>query len=150
MSNISTIYDSVRSNIATLFTSKIELINPDNLIENSDIILKDSFGVMIGPGIPLTFLNSEYLEQRSFNVILTKEVKSTENNKTPLITAKKALLEEVTTMKQLFLNVSQLSIDSSVQMIDAGICSAITPINSKTNFISCSVEFLIQFSESIV
>lgn len=149
--NFTTVYNQVRTELATLFPSAKELPIPDRLEDNSDPFLLLSYGVIVGEGISrLDFDNSEYLEDRKFIVVLTRMVKTTDHSGSALITAKLAMIEDAVTMKRDFLNLAQIGVPSAIQKIDLDGDSGINFIEDKPNFITCSVTFLIGISESIV
>ena len=151
MSNFTTIYDRMRVEIAAHFSSARELPNPENLEENADQILNNGYGIIVGPATVLTdFDNTEYYEEREFQIVFTRVIKTTDNNVAPLVTAKKNLIEDTVTLKKDWLNADQLTVDSSVQTVKLGDSSGIEFITNKPNFIKTTIKFIVGISESII
>lgn len=148
MSNFTTVYDTVRSKLATLFPSKIEIPMPDNLPDNGDNMLKDSYGVTVGPGDTREWTYDQFLIDRQFGVVLTEEVHIKKDSKDELITAKKAITEDAVSIMQEFDAADQLGIDANIQNIVIG---NVTPVElvpgMERTFLTTTVFFIISIAE---
>lgn len=150
MSNISTIYDQVRSTLATLFADKTELVNPDDLLVNNvDLVLKNAFGVIIGSASPVPFDQVQFYELRNFTIVFTEEVQHVEGDKAPLITIKKNILEDLVTVKKDFLSIDQIGVETNIQIIELGESTDVSFIPNSEKFLTSSVTFAIGISETI-
>lgn len=149
--NFTTIYTQIRAEVASLLPSAKELSNPDILNDNSDPLLSLGYGIIINEStVDNDFDNSEYLENRKVSVVLTRKIRTTENNGSALITAKLNMIEDTVTIKKDFLNLAQITIPNSIQKIDLEGDSGIFFIDDKPNFIACSINFIFGISESII
>lgn len=151
MSKISTIYDQLRSQIGLLFPSKVELPNPYSLIDNTELYLKDSWGLTVGSGSNsvINYLKED-TEAREFTVFLTKELRRLDTDVTIIAAKTKELLEEFRDLKNDLLDFDQIGIYQTVQKIDfiAGSGLQFVQINN-FSFIYCTITFNIEYSETI-
>lgn len=94
------ILTAVRSTVAALtgFTTKTEIPNPYVLLKNPIGILKDGWGLTIGPSAPGPAEFNSTTDVIAFNIVLTRELLSTDNNVEPLMTAIAALKGDATTL----------------------------------------------------
>lgn len=152
MSNITTIYDQIiNTTLPGLYGSGYSRI-PDayDLLDNSDLFLRQGYGLKIGPGNPeeLEF-KSKWINQ-SFSVVLTREIIKLEEDATYVDTAIKAMLEDVNSGQKIFYNNNQLGIESNIEKIDLG---GVSPIEyfkgDKKNFISIEYEIIITIREDL-
>lgn len=150
MSKFTTVYDQIVSTLETLFADKIELTNPDNLLEfNTDQELANGFGVIIGPASPESFDYSEYYESREFTIVFTEEVIYLEGDEEAFKTVKKALIEDTVTLKQDFLANDQIGVGGSIQIINLVTSSGVDLIPGTEKTLTTSVTFSIGISETI-
>ena len=147
---ISTIYDTIRTALASILTGKLEIPNPYSLDDNPIQFLKDGYGVVIGSGTPgaiqIYCLDSE---ARTFTIILTKEVYRLEVDSANLITESKNLLEDIRKVKNDMLAYDQLTIDTTIQKIDYTGGSGINFVSAgKHNLIYADISFSIEYTET--
>ena len=122
MSKVSTIYDRLRVVIPTItgFSDKKEITNPYSLEDNNINILREGWGLAIGESTPTPGEYNAFNEERTFNIIVTQEVKYTDHNLDPRITVEKAVLEDSYNLKKEILNNNQLNIPSDIEIILPG------------------------------
>lgn len=149
MSKFSTIYDQIITTLGVLFADKIEISNPDNLLDNVDSELCNGFGVMIGPANPMDFDYSEFYENRDVTIIFTEEVIRKEGDEVQFKTIKKNIIEDTVTLKQDFLANDQISIASDIQEIKLITSSGVDIIPGKEKILTATVTFTIGISELI-
>lgn len=151
MSKISTVYDTVRSALATLFPNKTEIPNPYSLADNNDRLLLDGVGLRVGNQVIGTLETlKDSIIIRDFSVIFTKHVMATADNPDPIIVETKNILEDSVIARLDLLDFDQMGIDLSVEKIDYLGSSGIEFINSgKFNIISLVNTFSFEISEEI-
>lgn len=151
MTKISTIYDAVRTALASKLTGKTEIPNPYSLSDNPIQFLKNGYGVVIGDGSPASFqVYCLDAEARTFTVILTREVYRLEVDNTNLIAESKNLLEDIRTVKDDFLAHDQIASTDKIQKIDYTGGSGINFVSAgKHNLIYADISFSIEYTETI-
>jgi hypothetical protein len=149
MSKVSTIYDAVGTQLATLFTSATRIPDPYNLDSNNDQFLRDGFGVKVGSSEFQEFEYCKWMVSRQISVVFTKEVFRLDSDYSKIDDVSKALLEAVYETQKLFFNYSQLGIEASIMRVDILSSSEVQTVQGeKSAFYSmeCSFNFLIQES----
>ena len=149
MSNFSTVYDQIITTLTTLFADKVELNNPDNLLDNVDSDLRNGFGVVIGPASPNDFDFNEFYESRDITIIFTEEVIRLEGDETAFKTIKKNIIEDTVTLKRDFLANDQIGVSCNIQQIELVTSSGVDIIPGKEKILTASVTFSIGISETI-
>ncbi len=95
MSNISTIYDAYRTEIAAVLTSHVEIVNPYVPDASPDFDYKIGWGVGVGPANnPENTASCRYRIQREFVVTITRRLYLTAKDIDERITVEKNLLED--------------------------------------------------------
>jgi hypothetical protein len=151
MSNISTIYDKLREQVALLFPLKLEIPNPYSLEDNAILFLKDSWGVTINEG-SLGSINVYCLdaESRAFDIILVRQTWKVDGDKSPLVTDSKLLLEDARTLKNDMLAHDKLG-TSSIQKIDFANSTGINFVKGDSfSLLTISLTFSIEYTENIL
>jgi len=153
MSNISTIYDTLRTEIPTLsgFTTKTEIPLPDSLTSNIDNVMRDGWGIIVGGASPSGFIefNSQFTDQE-FTIVLTREIFRQTTSVEPGVTTNKAMLEDVNTLKARFLQSDELGIHSNIAKIEFASSTGIEFVETgKNNLRSMSVTFIFTIREQI-
>lgn len=96
-------YAQIRSELQTLFSSYNEIDNPYDISENSNLELKNSYGITIHSGTNATRIICNRLDiQREFGIVLCRRINATRNDSATRITAEKALFEDLTTIAKTF------------------------------------------------
>ena len=150
MSKISTIFDTLLTTIAALYPSKTRIPNPYIIDDNSNQFLRDGYGLRISPETPSDSEFCRFSRTRTFGIVLTKEVITTDSQTSQLDTASKALLEDVYTIQKDFMNYDQIGINDSIEKIDMLGTSAIEFYKGEfIDIISIEVLFNIQVTDDI-
>ena len=148
MSKISTVYDAMLTRLGVLYPNKTRIPNPYNIEDNNDNFLIDGFGLIVDSSAvqPHEFCN--FNVERTFTVILTREMIATDSDETKYDSVAKLLLEDVYTLQKDFYNVNQLASEASIEQISLGPSSGVSEIFSgKINHLSIETSFLIQVRE---
>lgn len=149
-SKITTVYDQVRSVIATLLSSRTEIRDPEDLGSNPVHLLKNGWGVRgwASRSEPSQF--NVFTEVKTVIIVLTKEYQQVANSTATYHANNKALLEDVYTLQKDFMNQDQIEIEASIERIDSVSTSEITKIDTgKENFRYIEVTFDIWITETI-
>ncbi len=101
MSKFSTVIDAVRTRVALLtgFAAKTELPNPYSLGDNIEGSLRDGWAVAVGQAGPGATEFGSLVDVHEIVVILTREVVSTANDPTAIVTAIKLLKDDAKTLQ---------------------------------------------------
>lgn len=154
MSNFSTIFNElVGTTIPGLtgFSGKTEIANPYALELNDFNTLRDGWGIVIGDSS-----DSEYQEykftiiEQEISFVLTRVVRSTRHNVTPLQTALKAMIEDAITMRIDLLNDDQITIPSNIYKIDFLGRTAVEFLDAEEwNIITTTNNFMFSIRETL-
>lgn len=153
MSKISTIYDQlVNTTIPSLtgFNSKTRISNPFEIEKNDLMLLKNGWGLKLGPASdsPFQEFNKTKVTQ-VFSIVLTRQVIKTQHNYTNLDTAVKLLKEDALLVRLDFYNADQLGLDSSIELITFSGESEIEYIDDEFEIIVMQVDFNFEINENI-
>lgn len=151
MSKISTVYDAIISTMGTLFPNKTRIPNPYELTNNSETMLKDSWGVKMSPsGISGIDTFNYHIETREVSIVLCRSVYKLRENPTGLDSPTKSLLEDSKTVCTRFVASDQLGIPDSIGKIDFVSSSGIefTKADSLEN-ISTEIKFNVDIMEGL-
>lgn len=154
MSNFSTIFDQlVGTTIPGLtgFSTKTQIPNPYALEENDINQLKNGWGIIIGDASESEFqVFKNTTVSQDIGIVLTREVRKTQNNKTPLETATKAIVEDAVSIRKDFYNADQLTIPSNIENITFTGRDAIEQLDAEQFYIiTTTVNFAFQIAETI-
>lgn len=95
MSNISTVYDAMITRIAAKLTTHLRLPNPYKPNENSELFLKQGYGVALGPALNTNRLVACKLSiERQFFVSISRKYFALESSATNKASTEKQLLED--------------------------------------------------------
>lgn len=89
-------YDSIVSRIGTLLSNHVRLTNPYALEENPDILLKQGWGLALGPGGTNTnrLVSKHRTTSVDFQLSITRRVYATDHSATSKANTDKLLLED--------------------------------------------------------
>jgi hypothetical protein len=135
----------------TGFSTKTQIVNPYEIENNDKNLLRNGWGITIGnaTNVPSQVFNFTWIAQE-FGIILTREIRATEHNKTPLETASKAMVEDAILLRIDFHNADQIAIESSIENINFLNRTPISYVGvDGYNIIWCSVNFSFEIKESI-
>lgn len=142
-SKISTVFDTISSTLATLFTSKTRIPYPESLTDNAELFLRNGYGVRFDGSNPIGDEFCNYSIEYSFTVILTQEFFDNESNYTNDDTSKKAMLEDVYTVQKDFYNIDKIGLLANCEQIKLGAVSPIQSLEDKRHirFIEINLTF---------
>jgi hypothetical protein len=115
---VSQIYDAIVAKIPTVLTSFMQLSNAYEIERNDGLTLNAGFAVAIGDARNAKLdLTSQLQQQRTFSVMLTRQVAATEHDLTTSGSIAKQLAEDA------FELVKALHKDGSINGTPTGICT---------------------------
>ena len=128
MSKISLIYDALVARCDSVLTDYSQLPNPYDIEANNELFLSKGFGVAVGAGLRTDRLIScQKSWERTFSVILTNQITTTEHNIDANETIQKSILEDhfalfsdlekETTLSQITIR-SQVEADDGLEFVD--------------------------------
>jgi hypothetical protein len=151
MSNFTTVYDRIRTELSTIFSGKTEIPIPEEIGQNNVNLLRDGYGLITSlatPGIFNEFKSTSSIH--NFEIVLSRELKMLENDPEPRHVQIKALIEDLVSLRVSFLNNDQLTIYQSIQNITYEGMSEISYVNiDKNDIISASITFAVEITEDI-
>lgn len=152
MSKFDTFYDALRAKVITLtgFTSKVELPNPYILAANPQGMLKDGWGITIGSSSvgPSEFGSTTDLHV--INIVLTRELLTTENNAAPTIAAVKALKSDAQTLMTYLERGDSFATSATLERFSYSSTSPITFSEGQTyRYLSMTLTFLAGIREDL-
>jgi hypothetical protein len=131
MSKISTVFDTISTDLATLFPTKTDIPYPESLSDNPETLLRNGYGVTFEGST----LNGDefcgYAIDYNFKIILTKEFVDFDSNYSNDDTTKKELLEDVYLVQKDFYNVDKIGLGDNVERISLGSVSPIQSLDNK-------------------
>lgn len=95
MSKISSIHDAIYSLLATIYPTKNQLADGLVMENNADLDIANGYGVSLGDGRNTERLTScQFSVSRNVDIILTKEIYASHQDKAAFLAAEKALFED--------------------------------------------------------
>ena len=151
MSKVSTIYDQlIGTTIPTLLPNHTRVPNPYSLEDNSDNFLRQGWGLKIGTSTPAESEFKSFNNERTFTIVLTREIIRLDSDSETIDTAVKLLLEDVFELQKRLLNPDQITIESDVELIDISNVSGVEFVQGdKFNFAAMEADFLINIRENL-
>jgi len=150
MSEISDVYDAIISKMVELFPNKPRIPNPYSLQDNPDRLLKDSWGVSVGDGsrTELSFCHLQL--ERSFEIVLTREMFTIDTKEDGFDFSVKSLLEDARTVQLEFYKLDELGIADKIDQLDISGTGPISTIfGEKYKFLSLSINITVKVSDII-
>lgn len=148
---ITTIYTQIRSVLSSLLTNKTEIPNPYSLENNTELFLKNGWGVLIGGAVnsPMNIIKDD-IESREFTVIISRQIFRLESDTSIMPSESLTLLEDIRTVKNDFLDFDQIAIENSIEKIEFSSASGIQFLQvGNFSFLYASITFIIDYSEQI-
>lgn len=150
MSKISTTIDTIICKLGELFPNKSRVPNTYSLVDNNRQFLSDGFGLKVGSAEFSEFEFCNFVVNRTFTVIFTREMYRVDSDADATDAIVKELLESVYDTQSLFYSYNELGIEESILKVDIGSVSGIeTFYNEKQNFLTMSCDFQFQIREEI-
>lgn len=150
MSKISQITDTILVKLGELFPDKTRIPNAYSLPDNNRHFMVDGYGLKIGSAEFSEFEFCNFVVNRTFTVVFTREMFRVDSDTEATDTIVKELLESVYETQSLFYSYNELGIEASILKVDIGSVSGIeTFYNEKQNFLTMSCDFQFQIREEI-
>lgn len=151
MSKVSTIYDQlVDVTIPAVLPNHTRIPNAYSLEDNSDNFTRQGWGLRVGTSTPAESEFKAFNNERTFTIVLTREIIRLDSDSDTVDTAVKLLLEDVYELQKRLLNPDQIAIESDVEQIDISNVSGIEFVTGdKFNFAAIEADFLINIRENL-
>lgn len=150
MSKITTIYDGIFTEIATLFPNKIRLWDSYDLATNPNSALTNGYGVKVGPGTAPEEEFNQVFQEKTFIITFTKDLIKNKGDTAKTDIKVKELLEDIKTIQNDFCQAVQLGISSSIDSVQVGQTSAIEFLaGEQGEFIFIEQDFTISYTEDL-
>ena len=151
MSKISTVYSAIITKIGTLYPSKTRLHNPYQIIENPEIIRKDSWGLRTESAFRE---DTEYCNlslNREFTIVFVRQFVSLAGKEDGFDAVTASLLEDQQTFCNAFYSTDQIGQSANVERIEISSISGVQElIGDEKKYLFSEVTFNILISESII
>jgi len=148
MSKISTVYDTLLTTLATIFSEKTRVNDPYTITDNPEHLIRDGYGLRKSDSFPAESEFCVFNDNHGFEVILTREIVRAESQDTPLDVEVKGLLEDAYELRERLDRYDELGISTDITQITLGGVSAVAPfITGKGKFISVVVAFTVQVTQ---
>lgn len=153
MSNINQVYSTIRTVIPLItgMSAKKELTHPESLKDNSAHLLKDGWGVIVGPSSP--FAGQEMcrtMDEVEFSIVVTKESFNSIADHTQAFNTNDELLQNMSNIRVRFLDSDKLGIPQYLDMVSFTGASGIEFINSdKYNIRAITINFTFLITEAL-
>jgi len=147
-SRIEEIYDALATVIETALPAYVRFPNPYVITENTYLHMKSGFGLAIGPGTDTERLVGCQLSwQRSFTVVLVKQVTTTQNNTALREGIEKDILDDHDALrKAVYANSTLGSRAIKTTLISDGGVNFID--GDRLKFLSMEIEIVTEYLES--
>lgn len=151
MSNISDAYDNLRTRLAAVLPNHKELVDPYNLERNSELFLKQGWGVVVGAGENTSRdIGSRFSVSRRMVVVITRAVAGGDIDVSTRVTAEKTLLEDQKTVINDLQYNGTLNNSAGVFRTDFVSDAGFEPaLDDKVGFIALKSEFEIEYVEDV-
>lgn len=146
---IEDIYDAIADLVETNLTGYKRFPNPYVITENTYLHMKSGYGIAIGPGTDTErFVGCQISWERSFTVVLVKQVMTTQNNTEKRELVEKDILEDHDILRKAIYSSSTLGgkavkttviSDGGVNFIDG----------DRLKFLSMEIEIVTEYLETI-
>ena len=149
MSGISDIYDALHDEVKNLFPDKCRLTNPLDLDDNGDHLLTKGYGIRVDDGDNPDDEFCQVGYERTFGIIFTQEVISTENRTDVFDSVQKELLECLYTLNNKLCKTTNLGVCGvTIRLVNSEPISTIQGTQRK--FLSTVQNVAIRYGEEII
>lgn len=151
MSDISTLYDTIISKTELLFPLKQRLHNPYELMDNPELISKDSWGLKVGSA---ERINQEFCSLsvgRDFTFVLIRQFASIGSRDDAFDITTKYILEDQQSFLDMIYSPNELGIESTIDQVEINSISGIefTKTNEK-KYLFAEITFRIILSKATI
>lgn len=143
MSNINQVYSTLRTVVGTLFPNKKELTHPESLKDNNANLLKEAWGIIVGPSSPFGSQETcRTMDVVEFSIVITKETFNSIADHGKAFNCNDALLKDMSDLRVRLLDSDRLGISNYLAMVQFTSASGIEFINSdKYNIRAITINF---------
>ena len=151
MSNFTTVYDQIRTEMAAAFSTKAEMAMPDDITRNPEPLLYDSWGLITGPSTLGNFnLLKNSSEDRVFSIVFCRSLHRTVSNPDHYHTAVKALFEDCVTIRKIMVDFDRISQPAAaIQVRYEGTSGTDFAFDDKHNYVTATIDFSITITEEL-
>lgn len=149
MSTISTAYDTLVTDLETLFPSHKRMSNPYAVDQNASRILEQAWGLAVGSAINTNLeLQCSYSVQRTLRITLARKYFAIENDPAQKATTEKLLLEDHNTLVNYF--TADATLAANVMRVDYVSDGGIEFVFAdKDQYLYISTDFSMDYKEPI-
>lgn len=142
MSNVSTVYDRILTELNTLFPAKTRIPYPYSLVDNQSQFLIDGYGLKIGSGGYEQLEYCSFTANRTISIVVTREAFRLDSNVVAVDDIVKLLLEDIHTIQKNLYELDATNGNSNeIIKVDIGAVSGVQEITTNTKFLSMEAEF---------
>ena len=150
MSN-STIYDAIVSTVGALFSSKTRIHNPYELSDNSELTMKDSWGLKVLEANTQILEFCNYTADRNFSIVLIRQFPTVGTTGSAFDSITKSLLEDQQTLINNLYSPNELSVPNDIDKIDITSISGIQFIQEdQKKYLFVETGFTITLSTAVI
>lgn len=151
MSKVSTVYDSLITKLVEIFPSKTRMHNPYEFRDNAELMIKDAFGVRVGPATRAEMEFNKLTLSRSFTVVFARSFATTGSAADAFDAVSKLILEDQQTFLNNIYSPNELGAQTAIDQIEINDISGVDFVaTNEKKFISSEVQFTITISESVI
>lgn len=153
MSNIEQVYSTLRTIIPLItgFSTKKELTHPESLRDNNANLLKDGWGIVVGPSSPFGSQETcRTMDEVEFSIVVTKESFNSMADASKAVTTNSELLKNLSDVRIRLLDSDKLGIPQYLDMVTFTGASGIEFVNSdKYNIRAITINFSFLITEAL-
>lgn len=151
MSNFTTVYNQIRTEMAAAFPNKAEMTIPDQINRNPEPLLYDSWGLITGPSVLGGFnVLKNTSEDREFSIVFCRSLHRTPTNPDHYHTAVKALFEDCVTTRLFMVDFDRISVPAAaIQVQYEGTSGTEFAFDDKHNYVTARISFTITITEEL-
>lgn len=153
MSSIEQVYSTLRTVIPLItgMTSKKELTHPESLKDNNGNLLKDGWGIIVGPSSPFSGSTTcTTMDEVEFSVVVTKESFNSIADPSKAFNTNSELLKNMSDIRIRLLDSDKIGIPQYLDMVQFTGASGIEFVNTdKYNIRAITINFNFLITEAL-
>jgi len=152
MSTPGTVRDSMVTKITTLYSSKTRIPKPRALDQNNDNLMKDGYGIYLGPTTTVDDSLGPHFVVKSteINVVISKKIYSKENDFTGEASVEDTLADERDAIINAVRDIISEGVDSNlVDLVYVGDDGGEFIFGDKNNYLAMTVNFAVQYKQDL-
>jgi hypothetical protein len=147
---VETVYDAVVSKLVALYPTKQRLFNPYSLLENPEIVRKDSYGIAVNDAVREELDFCKLSIAREFRFVLIRQFVTLAGKEDGFDAVTKSLLADQQTFLNAFFATDQIGQGDNIDRIDFNSISGIQQIeDGEKKYLFNEITFTITISESV-